>query len=346
MAGTARGMTTTQQAGAPCCGRTVQRPDGHRRRTQGRPAGRTALATALLPGLLAGCTSLGLGNDRAAVLSNPPRLHDPAAAEKASKEAAERQITAYYDALKAAEDSYGKAKTVPMAGTPADPTVVRYVDEGLALVDSHCLRWFQHLEDFERRTDAKKKDFNVISALGTALIGVAKLHSDVTTVYGAGTTAYMGWSDNLAQAFVIAPSSRGVKTKVMAVMQERRKSVEDRRDTLNFPAARRELEAYADLCTYTSAKDLVDVSVAAADPAVERSGQFIVRPRQAFAPDANSSVLRRLWKPDGHTIDKSVDAKLKAWLDRQGISPSITLFLNGEQFAPLRQRALQDIDFD
>jgi hypothetical protein len=176
------------------------------------------------------------------------------------------------------------------------------------------------------------------------LIGVAKLHPDVTAVYGAANTAYTGWADNQMQALAIAPSSRGVKNKVMTVMQERAAQIRSRTSAPDFPEARHALESYADLCTYTSAKDLVDVSVAAATPEVSPSGQFTVVSNARFAPDRSSALLRKLWKPDGHTIDAGFEKKLRAWLARQKVDASITSFVDGDTFAPLRQRALTEID--
>ena len=316
--------------------------------TVARTAGCAAvtLLAVLLGAGLPGCASLGLGGDKAdagarAALANPPRLHDDAAGDAASRAAARRQIESYYAAMLRAEQAYG---AIPPAND-GDAAVTRYVAEGIGLVDSYCLRWFQHLEDFERHAGARKKDYNVVSALGTALIGIAKLHPDVTAVYGAANTAYTGWSDNQQQALVIAPSSRGVKNKVMTVMQERAAQIRARPGSIAFPQARQDLESYADLCTYTSAKDLVDVSIAAARPAVSPAGQFTVVSNTAFAPDRNSALLRKLWKPDGHTIDSVVQEKLRNWLDAQGVQASITSVMYGEAFAPLRQRSLQEIDF-
>ena len=321
-------------------------------RTAPRLAALARTAAALLVGLLgaglAGCASLGLGGDRAdagarAALANPPRLHDDAAADAASREAARRQINSYYAAMQRAEQAYG---ATPAVAAERNVAVGRYVAEGIGLVDSYCLRWFEHLEDFERHADARKKDYNVISALGTALIGIAKLHPDVTAVYGAANTAYTGWSDNQQQALVIAPSSRGVKNKVMTVMQERAAQIRARADSIEFPEARHALESYADLCTYTSAKDLVDVSVAAATPEVSPAGQFTVVSTATFAPDQSSALLRKLWKPDGHTIDAKFQTKLREWLAKREVGVSITSFLNGGAFAPLRQRALSEIDLN
>jgi hypothetical protein len=266
-------------------------------------------------------------------LNNPPRLHDEVSEQMGAKGAAERQIKAYYEALEAAEKA------------PDATKLAKYIDEGIGLVDSHCLRWFQRLDDYERDIQFRGKETNVITQLGTALIGAARLHSDVTTLYGAGTTAVAGLRSNRLEGLVIAPAAKGVKSKVMTVMAQR--AGELRAATpASLPQARGQLEAYADLCTYSSAKSLVDKSVDAARPAVSPSGEFRIVSEGSFGTDDAKLALRQRWKPDGKNVDRRAEAKLRAWLDQELGEVSITSFLNRASYAPLRSRALNEIDFN
>jgi len=158
----------------------------------------------------AGCANFGSKNGVHGTLSNPPRLHDDISVDAEVRDAALRQIKSYYATMARAEMEIADGN--PPTGD--SEVVKRYMTEGIYLVNSYCLRWFQHLEDFERRSDSSKRDYNVISQLGTTLIGLARLHPDVTALYGAANTAYAGFSNNLVEGLVVAPSSKNVKVKV------------------------------------------------------------------------------------------------------------------------------------
>lgn len=283
--------------------------------------------------LCSGCTTLRGTLGTEVPLNNPPRLHDEVSAQKDAKDAAQRQIDAYYAALKAAEQG------------PDSTKLAKYVDEGIGLVDSHCLRWFQRLDDYERDVQFRGKETNVITQLGTALIGAARLHPDVTTLYGAGTTAVAGLRSNRLEGLVIAPAAKGVKAKVMTVMAQRAGQLRAV-PPATLPQARGQLEAYADLCTYSSAKSLVDKSVDAAQPAVSPSGEFRIVSEGTFGTDDAKIALRQRWKPRAGITDRKAEAKLQAWLERNAGGVSIPTFLNDAAYASLRSRALNEIDFN
>ena len=288
----------------------------------------------LLAMSLQGCAQLGRHPDGESTLANPPRWHDEHADRKDARDAAEVQVKAYYAALTAAE------------AQPANQAaILALTDHGISVVDSHCLRWFQRLEEYDQAAAWGVKDFNVISQLGTALLGVARLSADVTTVYGAGMSAISGLQSNRQEGLQIAPASSDVKTKVQAVMRERATAL---RATPPATAAiaRNELERYADLCTYHSARRLVAKALQVSEVRADADGQFRVTNSVPinYLRDEATIRLRKAWKPDGKTIDPVVDELLKAFLKKEGHTGSISQFLYSKDLAPLRERAMQSID--
>jgi hypothetical protein len=64
----------------------------------------------------------------------------------------------------------------------------------------------------------------------------------------------------------------------------------------------------------------------------------------AFLKDEAGDRLRTLWKPDGKTINKESEAKLKKWMKDNGIDEdSLTFFLTGARFSEARQKAKRDL---
>jgi len=60
---------------------------------------------------------------------------------------------------------------------------------------------------------------------------------------------------------------------------------------------------------------------------------------------AAATLLRKYWKPDGKTIDKQHEARLKMWKEAKGLADvSITALINVEMFAQLRNQAIHDLD--
>ncbi|MFT3718813.1 hypothetical protein [Pseudorhodoferax sp.] len=269
-----------------------------------------------------------------------PDCNDEQSDQDAAKKAANDQVAAYYTAMDRAANP---------AATSTD--VAACLNEGIGLVDSHCRRWFQRLEDFERQARWRAKDVNVISQLGTALIGLARLNSDVTTAYGAGMATWSGLQDNRLDGLVIAPSTRGVKAKLFKVLEERAAVLREATPE-DFVAARSHLEAYSDLCTFSTARDLVDKSVSSAEPKAESTGEIRITQVAGVSTvtgvagsDQEQSILLKLWRPDGKAMDKTVDARLDAWLKKAAPQLDVADLLTMKGAAALRRRALAEVRF-
>lgn len=223
--------------------------------------------------LLSGCASPSKVD-----LANPTPIHkqgylpdeiDGSNLEHKAIQASTELAFRYYDALETAKsDSATQAQ------------IDAYVREGSNLVETHCVRWFSALSDAQRNLEFSESNRNVISQLGTALIGIGRLHSDVTAVYGATNVALAGFSENTNAAFLVAPNSENVKQLIMQAVKSRAALLEDSNSPLHptdFSTAYAELEQLADLCTYAEAKHLATQAIDKSEAAVnESTGQVFV----------------------------------------------------------------------
>lgn len=179
-------------------------------------------------------------------------------------------VQAYYTALTAARSATGSATT----------TAIRdYVDAGITLVNSYCLRWFQSLSERDVVKNFEDGNFNVIRQLGTALLGLGKANTYFVTTYGAANTAYEGISKNFSDAFLIAPNSRKVKAQVMSLLDAREKELlGSANPPRTFSEAYRRLERFADLCTHSTAKEIVNNALDQSKATAEDDGRITLSP--------------------------------------------------------------------
>lgn len=206
---------------------------------------------------LSGCTSLSTGG-----ISNPTPIHmdgklpsvidDNNLEQKAiSAEAALGYL--YYDSLNIAK-----------APNASPEEIKNYVKTGTKLVETYCVRWFRKLGDAQRKLEFSNNNRNVISQLGTALIGVGRLHSDLTAAYGATNVAMASFSENVNASFLIAPNSENVKNLVMQAVKARSDQLNNASSAAlpkDFPTAYADLEQMADICTYAEAKKMATQAV-------------------------------------------------------------------------------------
>lgn len=167
-------------------------------------------------------------------------------------------IIEYYAAMNAAR------------AASTDPVIVsRYVEAGVTLVNSYCLRWFQHLSEQNVKKAFNTENFNVVRALGTAFLGLGNANSVIVSTYGASNTAFESYSKNYSDAFLLAPNSRKVKAQVLSLLDTRgdellgnAKASDDGKlpppVPKTFSEAYRRLERFADLCTHSTAKEIVN----------------------------------------------------------------------------------------
>jgi hypothetical protein len=122
---------------------------------------------------------------------------------------------------------YYEAMAEAAAANAAQTKIDTYTREGIAVVELYCLRWFTKLEDEQRRSQLNDTNRNVITQLGTTLIGVGRLHADVTTVYGALNAAVAGYNANISSTFLAAPNAENVKRLTMDALRSRAAQLRD-----------------------------------------------------------------------------------------------------------------------
>lgn len=214
------------------------------------------LAAGLLGLALQGCATPASDS-----LASPPPLHrhgnapetvDPKNPEHLALQAGFEMTTRYYRAL-------DKAK----ADGASQQAIDHYVDQGIALVEVHCLRWFSLVAEAQRKLQLGDTNRNVISALATSLIGIGRLHPDVTAVWGAGMTATAGFNANVGSLYLAAPNAENVKRLAMSALHESAAHLAagGSKRPKTFAEAYARLEAHADLCTHAEIKRLTTQSV-------------------------------------------------------------------------------------
>jgi hypothetical protein len=221
------------------------------------------VAMSVVVGALSGCSHFEKSRDDTAALMNPTKIHTAYSTDSDAYKASKIPVDDYYHALQVARTTYATDASGNVTKvTKADHEAVEnYVDEGIGLVDAYCLRWFQRLDDMNRLLDYQNKNVNVITQLGTALLGIGKASSNVISGYGAANTAYAGASENFNSAFLVAPTAARVKDHIQSVMRDEATALRSDAATLDFKQAYTRLEQYADLCTHTRAKAIVDTAL-------------------------------------------------------------------------------------
>lgn len=220
-------------------------------------------ALLVIPLILAACSGK---DDPFHRLQNPTPLHDeqvlPAdTAPPAAPVVQQIPVNAYLTALR-------RAYELDRAAAPAaqqSPALAAYLDSGLALSDAYCLRWFRRLDDAQRGISFAQNNFNVVRQLGTALIGVARLNSDVTTVYGATNTAIEGINANINETLFLAPDTALIKQRVLEAMADRATQLRGASRPAGFVDTYVELERYADMCSFAAARQYVNQTISAPD---------------------------------------------------------------------------------
>jgi len=288
---------------------------------------------------LSGCSLLG--SENANQLLNPQSLHDVQGTEQAAV-AAKLPIADYYAAMELAKSSYTSSNVTHQLGN-----VENYVEEGIGLVDTYCLRWFRLVSNTQRIAAYSRSNTNVISQLGTTVLGIADASADLVTGYGAVNTAISGFSSNFETAFLGAPTTSKVKGKILLLMSQEAKRLRQRSAAgspkLKFKEAYGELERYADLCTFEAAREIVDGALNVSEPIVNPASGEITT--SSFTKDDSGDRIRAFWKPDGTNANPNNTKIIKNWLGNNGIdSTSITYFMRSNLFVKARVKMVLELN--
>lgn len=171
-----------------------------------------------------------------------------------------------------------------------------YVNNGIALVDTYCTRWFAELNQLQRNFQYQVGNYNIIKDLGTALIGVGRLHSDFTTAYGAIGVAGDAWTENVNELLFLAPNPAIVQQRVREAMLDRASQLKSGpAKPGSFVEAYAALEQYADMCTFYAAKLITDEAMSnSTAESEERTGNIQVKPTEEAANRTITSTTREL----------------------------------------------------
>jgi hypothetical protein len=290
----------------------------------------TQLLIAVLVCTLCGCTS-----NQAKQVSNPPGIHSSVDPKSAAARAATIIVEDYYLALDRARSETDPKKKAAY--------VADFVDNGIALVSTHCSRWFEQIYSVQREIAFRDGNVSVLSQLGTTLLGVAKTSSSVVSTYGALNTAYAGMSENMQTQYLITPTSKNVEEHIRTLLGQGEADLRSSlSNTTTFAKAYSQLEAYGRICTYETAKKVVDGALQATKSQVDPNSGAITT-IASFQSDDFTRRLRTYWKPDGNAINPENEARIKNWMQSNGIQPSITFFLKTDHFADARKRAAADL---
>ena len=232
---------------------------------------------------LHGCALISSAKDESGSVLNPNKIHFAYDHQNPAYAARIIPVSDYYAALNLAKSRYQESAEKPLrvvsVAHAGSAEIENYVSEGIGLVDAYCYRWFQQLDDMGRLLAYQKQNVNVVTQLGTALLGVGGASSAFVASYGAATTAYAGASENFSSAFLVAPTSSKVKDRILAIMKTAATSLRTDAKKINFKQAYSRLEQYADLCTHSRAKEIVDAALDQTKSRIDGNNQLITSPR-------------------------------------------------------------------
>jgi hypothetical protein len=274
---------------------------------------------AFLPGCASLGTFLGFDNDYSKRM-NPPRIHvapadtresaDGTGTEGSKGKDADTSQARVRDAEVAPFRDYYSALENARKGEPAEkdkdyltadrPYIPAYVDQGIGLVKAHCLRWLQRLNDEQRLLEYANTTTNVITELGTTLLGLAGANRAIVATYGGYNTARAGLTKNFNEAFLLAPNAKKVKSHIFSVLDaEGERLLQDARDKkLTFKTAYVRLERYADACTHSTAREIIETALDQTSSKLE--------------PGSGGKIKTTATDPEGKLQLATMDAEVKS----------------------------------
>lgn len=256
-------------------------------------------------------------------LTNPQEIHDEKLLTDKIKASAPNTalgipVADYYRALALAKKNYdpcfndGALKDEARNGqceiTASQERIVNYQEEGIALVDAYCRRWFQSLSERERFFNFEQQNWNVIKQLGTTMLGLGGANSVIVSVYGAVNTANDGLQDSYKNAFFFSPSVSRVKQLVLGGMKEHAAKLRREVSGKTFKQVYTDMEAYADSCTFNSIRAYISDSVMMAELYVGPSGGLEVR--QGSGIKSPDELIRLLNEAQARTKKDQADREL------------------------------------
>ncbi len=229
--------------------------------------------------LLTSCSTLSQKN-----IINPTSIHDANGNNPDENVAFARNLPVedYYRSLMLAKSYYSPDRNCDIDSKevcykPSKPEFIRnYVTEGLGLVDAYCLRWFNRLDESQRKVQTSRTNYNIITQLGSTLLSASSTNYNTITGFNAANTAFTRVADNYTGTFLFANTTK-VKQHIFKVMKDKRTLIESRarkeKNNIKFKDFYIEIEQYADICTFSNIKEIVNKSLDATQTYTTADGQ-------------------------------------------------------------------------
>ena len=230
--------------------------------------------------LLAGCANISnpFTKQTAYTDLNPPRLHvatpsssdfEPLKSSVGKISLAESEpVTMYFAAMERARTAESAAvaagRHTSQGRLPDEVAVLSgFLNAGISVVDTMCLRWFHSLMESQIRMNYASANRNVIKDLGTTMLGLAAANKYFVGTYGAINTAASGIEQNISQVFLLAPNANKIKAHVFMALNARAKNMRDElsKGKATYGEIHAELERYADLCTQHTAREIMNTAL-------------------------------------------------------------------------------------
>lgn len=310
---------------------------------------------------MSSCALMDTGKQQRALLLNPQRANatpDNRPADNASRAfaAQEVMVKAYYKSMALAQTDYD---AVPVRRATPE-TIADYVNEGIALNTAFCRRWFTRVDNTQRQYDWSARDVNIITALGTTLLGAAEASAKTVALYGAGITAGAGLADNFNSALLTAPSQKNVEQKIMAMLNTYAVRLREEARSMTFAEAFTRLETHADICTFATIRDVVNTSLTQTEQHVDSTGGIQTRPSaaaraaimasvappaavtSAYVKDDSGERIAHYWAP-ADVVDQAHQDQIRAWMTAHGVNISIAFFAHARLYEAARKQLVADL---
>lgn len=231
-----------------------------------------------------------------------------------------------------------KASYKPDAAAP----IPAYIDAGITMVEHNCRAWLQAVSMADLRFKQGEANVNVLQALMVGIMGAAGVHHDVFTVFGLGSAAYAGYTENFA-ASVLFMADYDLQSKVREAMATRAAELRASAATLTYPQAVGAIEAYQEICLPQTAKAMQRGALQVTTTTISPAGSIQSAPVSvAFQKDDSTDRIVRYWLP-GNVENAFNRDQLRTWLDSHGFPVAITVFAHGATYAAARQQMINEL---
>lgn len=187
-----------------------------------------------------------------------------------------------------------------------------HIEAGFALTDLYCDIYFRRISQHSNQRRFARGVVNDVGAAITAVLGLAKVASPVTGGFGAGVGLIDSSFRNYDDAFLVAADLSTLQSKVFSEQEQFKTLIEKRTDVTRYTQANSIILRYANYCSYTGMRGLINSSLAettGGPTAIERMTGYITSaiaaaktiraatdasPDNAAAPADNAELINQM----------------------------------------------------